>query len=178
MGYLQQKIETEIPALRRYARVLVRDAVGAEDLVQECLTRALGKRDLWSEGTDLRAWLFTILHNQHANHVRRSIRRGPTIEFDEAVSTRRQLANQDASLEVRDLDRALGQLPAEQRTVILLIGLEDMSYSEVSAMLGIPTGTVRSRLSRGRQALRELMEAQPRRRNRPEPSARFSPRGG
>lgn len=90
MGYLQQKIETEIPALRRYAPVLVRDAVGAEDLVQECLTRALGKRDLWSEGTDLRAWLFTILHNQHANHVRRSIRRGPTIEFDEAVSTRRQ----------------------------------------------------------------------------------------
>jgi RNA polymerase sigma-70 factor (ECF subfamily) len=168
MGDIREQIEAEIPALRRYARALVRDAVGADDLVQECLTRALGKRDLWHEGTDLRAWLFTILHNQHVNRIRRSIRRGPTVEFNDDASTRCQPANQEANLELRDLDRALGQLPAEQRAVILLVGLEGISYDEVSAVLGVPVGTVRSRLSRGRQTLRDLIGLQPRRRNRTE----------
>jgi RNA polymerase sigma-70 factor (ECF subfamily) len=176
MADIQQQIEAEIPALRRYARALVRDAMGADDLVQDCLTRALAKLHLWSEGTDLRAWLFTILHNQYVNHVRRSIRTGPTVEFGETDSTCCQLANQEASLELRDLDRALGQLAAEHRAVILVIGLEGMSYNEVSAVLDIPVGTVRSRVSRGRQTLRHLMGFKPRRRNRPETRPRASRR--
>lgn len=161
MTEIHKRIEAEIPRLRRYARALVRDVVGADDLVQECLTRALSKLDLWREGTDLRAWLFTILHNQYVNHVRRSVRTGAPIQFDDAAPQLSQPANQEKRLELRDLDRALGELPADQRAVILLVGLEGMPYADVGAMLGIPVGTVRSRLSRGRLALRQLMGIEP-----------------
>jgi len=152
-----QSIEAEIPGLRRYARALVRDLTAADDLVQECLARALAKLHLWHEGTDLRAWLFTILHNQHVNHVRRGIRTGITVELSEAKMLLSRPADQETRLELRDLDRALGRLPAEQRAVVLLVGLEGMSYVDAAAVLGIPAGTVRSRLSRGRLALRRLM---------------------
>jgi RNA polymerase sigma-70 factor, ECF subfamily len=164
MSEIHQRIEAEIPRLRRYARALLRDVVGADDLVQECLARALSKLHLWREGTDLRAWLFTILHNQYVNYVRRSARMGTVVEFDEFATRQSRPANQEANLELRDLDRALGRLPADQRAVILLIGLEGMPYAEVGEMLGIPVGTVRSRLSRGRLALRDLMgvESDPR----------------
>jgi RNA polymerase sigma-70 factor, ECF subfamily len=172
MTEIHKKIEAHIPSLRRYARALARDVVWADDLVQECLTRALSKLDLWRDGTDLRAWLFTILHNQYVNHVRRSIRIGATSEFDEAAPRLSQPANQEKSLELRDLDRALGLLSADQRAVILLIGLEGLSYAEVGAMLGIPVGTVRSRLSRGRLVLRELMGVDPDRRSAIEVRAR------
>jgi RNA polymerase sigma-70 factor (ECF subfamily) len=165
MTDIHQKIAAELPRLRRYAQALVRDAVRADDLVQDCLTRALGKLHLWREGTDLRAWLFTILHNQYVNYVRRSVRAGATVELDDADLLLSQSANQEAGLELRDLDRALGRLPAEQRQVILLIGLEEMSYDDAAAVLRVPTGTVRSRLSRGRLALRELMEVEPNRRD-------------
>ena len=157
MTDIYQDIEAEIPRLRRYARVLARDPAAADDLVQECLTRALGKLHLWQEGSNLRAWLFTILHNQHVNFVRRSIRTGPTAELGENEFHLSQPANQEKHLELRDLDRALNRLPPEQRSVILLVGLEGMSYGDVSVVLGIPVGTVRSRLSRGRDALRQLM---------------------
>ena len=157
MTDIYQDIEAEIPRLRRYARVLARDPAAADDLVQECLTRALGKLHLWQEGSNLRAWLFTILHNQHVNFVRRSIRTGPTVEFGENQFLLSQPANQEKHLELRDLKRALNRLPLEQRSVILLVGMEGMSYGDVSVALGVPVGTVRSRLSRGRDALRQLM---------------------
>jgi RNA polymerase sigma-70 factor, ECF subfamily len=161
MADIHHQIEAELPRLRRYARALVRDAVGADDLVQDCVTRALGKAHLWRDGTNLRAWLFTILHNHYVNDVRRSIRTGPTVDLDEADLMLCQPANQEARLELRDLDRALGQLPAEHRAVILLVGLEGMSYNEASAVLDIPVGTVRSRVSRGRQTLRHFMGVEP-----------------
>jgi RNA polymerase sigma-70 factor, ECF subfamily len=161
MTEIHKRIEAHIPALRRYARALIHDVVGADDLVQECLTRALSKLDLWREGTDLRAWLFTILHNQYVNHVRRSIRTGIPSEFDNDATQLSRPADQDRCLQLRDLDRALGQLPADQRAAILLVGLEGMPYAQVGAMLGIPVGTVRSRLSRGRATLRQLMEINP-----------------
>ena len=165
MSDIHQRIEAELPGLRRYARALVRDVSDADDLVQECLTRALSKLDLWQEGSNLRAWLFTILHNQYVNRVRRAIRTGKTIEFNEADLPLKLPATQEKRLELRDLDRALGQLPAEQRAVILLVGLEGMPYCDVAAALGIPVGTVRSRLSRGRTALRGLMGFEPDRRD-------------
>jgi RNA polymerase sigma-70 factor, ECF subfamily len=165
MSEIQKMIEAEIPRLRRYARALTRDFVAADDLVQECLARALSKLDLWREGTDIRAWLFTILHNQYVNHVRRSVRVGTPLQLDGAVPQLRQPANQEKRLELRDLDRALGQLPADQRATILLVGLEGLPYAEVGAVLGIPVGTVRSRLSRGRLALRQLMGVEPDRRS-------------
>jgi RNA polymerase sigma-70 factor (ECF subfamily) len=177
MADIRQKIEEHIPNLRRYARALVRDATGADDLVQECLTRALVKFHLWREGSDLRAWLFTILHNQYVNQVRRSVREGATVELSEITPLLlSRSASQEKCLELRDLDRALGRLPAEQRAAILLVGLEGMSYVDAAAVLGIPAGTVRSRLSRGRDALRELMGLEPQPRSRQEMRPRTSRR--
>jgi RNA polymerase sigma-70 factor (ECF subfamily) len=150
-------LEGEIPRLRRYARALTRDASRADDLVQSCLVRAIAKQHLWQEGTDLRAWLFTILHNLHVNDVRRSAREGTAIPVEEVDAALPVTANAFDSLRLRDLNRAIGRLPDEQRQVILLVGLEGMRYEEVAAILGIPIGTVRSRLSRGRETLRGLM---------------------
>ena len=161
MADIYRDIEAEIPRLRRYARVLVHDLSGADDLVQDCLTRALGKLHLWQEGTNLRAWLFAILHNQHVNQIRRNLRAGRLIQLDEADPQLSRPASQDKRLELRDLERALSQLPEEQRAAILLVGVEGFAYQQVADILGIPTGTVRSRISRGRDALRRMMDAEP-----------------
>ena len=157
MADIYRSIEAEIPRLRRYARALTRDVAAADDLVQDCLARALAKLHLWQEGTDLRAWLFTILHNQYVNQVRRAVREGMAVGLSETEPMLTQAPNQGKRLELRDLERALAEVPAEQRAVVLLVGLEGMRYEDVAEMLGIPVGTVRSRLSRGRDALRRLM---------------------
>ena len=159
MNDFARLLEAEIPRLRRYARALTRDVSRADDLVQSCLTRAVAKQHLWQPGTDLRAWLFTILHNQHVNDVRRLVREGNTVELGDAPQLTVQ-SNAIPSLELRDLERAIHKLPEEQRSVILLIGLEGMRYEEVAAVLDVPVGTVRSRLSRGRDQLRRLMGMQ------------------
>jgi RNA polymerase sigma-70 factor, ECF subfamily len=154
---IHRSIEAEIPRLRRYARALTRDVVAADDLVQDCLARALGKLHLWQEGTDLRAWLFTILHNQYVNQVRRAVREGVVVGLSETEPMLTRAPHQGKRLELRDLERAIARLPEEQRSVILLVGLEGMRYEEVAEILDVPVGTVRSRLSRGREALRRLM---------------------
>jgi|ERR1051325_3728581 RNA polymerase sigma-70 factor (ECF subfamily) len=154
-------VEAEIPRLRRYARALTHDATRADDLVQSCLTRAVAKQHLWQAGTDLRAWLFTILHNQHVNDIRRAAREENNVPIDEIAPVASVQAKAIDVLELRDLEVALGKLPAEQRQVILLVGLEGMAYEEVAAVLGVPVGTVRSRLSRGRDQLRKLMDMEP-----------------
>jgi RNA polymerase sigma-70 factor, ECF subfamily len=151
-------LETKIPNLRRYARALTRDAWRADDLVQSCLVRAVAKQHLWQPGTDLRAWLFTILHNQHVNDVRCSVREGVTVPIENTASLLTVEPTVEASLQLRDLNRAFGRLPDEQRQVLLLIGLEGMRYEEAAATLGIPLGTVRSRVSRGRETLRVLLD--------------------
>ena len=147
-----------IPRLRRYARALVSDRARADDLVQDTLERAWNKFHLWRPGSDLRAWLFTVMHNVHVNQVRAS--RGHAVLDDEGPEMA-VAAVQGASLEIRDLERALAVLSPEQREVLLLIALEDMSYAEVAAMLDIPIGTVMSRLSRAREKLRALMHGTP-----------------
>ncbi len=159
MADTRHDIEAEIPRLRRYARALTRDVVSADDLVQDCLTRALGKLHLWQEGSDLRAWLFTILHNQYVNHIRRAVREGATVALNETEPMLSRAPQQGKRLELRDLERAIAQLPEEQRSVVLLVGLEGMRYEEVAAVLDVPVGTIRSRLSRGREALRRLTGA-------------------
>ena len=142
-----------IPNLRRYARALVGDRDGADDLVQDTLERAVRKFHLWRPG-DLRAWLFSIMHNVFVNQLKaRKI--APEVEIDEnALPAPIPTAT---SLDVIDLQRALGTLAPEQREVVLLIALEDMTYADVSRALGIPIGTVMSRLSRGREKLRRAM---------------------
>src|SRR4029453_7521931 len=149
-------LEAEIPRLRRYAPSLTRDVSRADDLVQSCLTRAVAKQHLWQYGTDLRAWLFTILHNQRVNDVRRSMREGSHVGLEEGPERTVQ-SNAIPTLQLRDLEAALGKLRLEERQVILLVGLEGMRYEEVAVILGVPIGTVRSRLSRGRDELRRLM---------------------
>lgn len=156
-----REIEAEIPRLRRYARALTRDVAVADDLVQDCLTRALGKLHLWQKGTDLRAWLFTILHNQYVNYVRRCVREGAAVGLTDNEPLLTRAPQQGQQLELRDLERAIAQLPEEQRSAILLVGLEGMRYEEVAAVLGVPVGTIRSRLSRGREALRKLVGIEP-----------------
>jgi RNA polymerase sigma factor (sigma-70 family) len=146
-----------IPRLRRYARALVGDRATADDLVQDTLERAWAKLHLYRRGTDLRAWLFTVMHNVHVNRVRAA---RATDVLDEEMPELAQRPRQGDSLLVRDLDRALVRLPVEQRAVLLLVTLEEMSYEEVARALGIPIGTVMSRLSRAREKLRVMMSGQ------------------
>ena len=146
-----------IPRLRRYARALVSDRAVADDLVQDTLERAWAKLHLYRRGTDLRAWLFTVMHNVHVNKVRAT---RATDTLDDEMPELAQRAAQGDGLVVRDLDRSIALLPAEQRSVLLLVTLEDMSYEEVARTLGIPMGTVMSRLSRAREKLRAMMLGQ------------------
>jgi len=147
------EIVAHIPRLRRYARALAGDGHRADDLVQDTLERALAKFYLWRRGSDLRAWLFTIMHNVFINQLK--ARR--ELALDDAVADGLQSAARSDPFELRDLDAALRQLPVEQREVLLLVGLEQLSYAEVGKALGIPVGTVMSRLSRGRARLRAVM---------------------
>ena len=143
-----------IPRLRRYARALVGDRATADDLVQDTLERAWSKLHLFQQGTDLRAWLFTVMHNVHVNRIRAARQ---TEVLDEEMPELAQRAAQGDSLVVRDLERAIAALPAAQREVLLLVALEDLSYEETARVLGIPIGTVMSRLARAREKLRVLM---------------------
>jgi len=147
------EIVAHIPRLRRYARALAGDSHRADDLVQDTLERALAKFHLWRRGSDMRAWMFAIMHNVFINQLK--ARR--ELALDDAVEDGLQSVPQSDPLELRDLDAALRLLPIEQREVLLLVGLEQLSYAEVSKALGIPAGTVMSRLSRGRERLRAVM---------------------
>ena len=145
-----------IPNLRRYARALVGDRDGADDLVQDTLERAVRKFHLWKPG-DLRAWLFSIMHNVFVNQLKaRKI--APEVELDDMqIADHVPTVN---SVDVLDLQRGLLTLAPEQREVLLLVALEDMTYADVSRALGIPIGTVMSRLSRGREKLRRAMHGE------------------
>lgn len=155
MSELHARIVETIPRLRRYARALLRgDALAADDLVQDCLERALSRLHSWRADSDLRAWLFTIMHNVYVNQVRRAAA-GPTFT---AIAERDDWAAESGSAEsgaaVSELQRALGALPPDQREIVLLVSMEGLRYHEVAAILGIPEGTVMSRLSRARSQLR------------------------
>lgn len=153
-------LEPLIPALRRYAYALLRDHAAADDLVQDTLERALSRWYLRRPDGELRAWLFTILRNLQIDAHRQDRRRGVHVEIDEA-DHRETAARQEAALEARDVLAALEQLPEEQKSLLLLIGVEDFSYGEAARILGVPIGTVMSRLSRARQRLRSIVENGP-----------------
>jgi RNA polymerase sigma-70 factor, ECF subfamily len=151
-------IEAEIPRLRRYARYLAREADRADDLVQECLTRAIAKVDSWTPGTNLRAWLFVILRNCHINEVRRGQRTvliGETGTDYDIVPTP---AGQEAHINLLEVRDAYLNLSEEHREVLLLVAIEGLQYEEAAEILRIPVGTIRSRLSRARQALRDALD--------------------
>ena len=149
------QIVEQLPGLRRYARALTGDAWAADDLVQDTLERASRKWLLWRSGSDLRAWLFTLMHNLYLNQ-RRGLLEVQALDAQALAA----LAGADGvACDVAiDIDRCLQRLPAEQRAVLLLVTLEDMAYADVARVLGIPIGTVMSRLSRARRRMRELLE--------------------
>ena len=158
MSEFHRLLEHQIPRLRRYARALTRDSNRADDLVQDTLVRAIAaKAHLWQAGTDIRAWLFTIMHNQYVNNIRRDMCENATIDIDQVASTLVATSDPTASRQLSELDRALGHLSKGQREVVLLVSLEGMSYDEAAKILRVPIGTVRSRLGRAREALRVLM---------------------
>ena len=151
-------LQAQIPPLRRYARALLRDASRADDLIQDTLLRALAKQHLWQEGTNLRAWLFTLMHNLHVNLMRQSVHERTMVDVDDVSAT--LIANTDptGSRQLGELEIALARLPVEQREVVLLIGLEGIRYDEAAEILCVPIGTVRSRLSRARETLRQVFD--------------------
>ena len=152
----ESQIAQHIPRLRRYARALTGDRSAADDLVQDTLERALSRFHLWRQGSDLRAWLFTIMHNIYVNQTRSRMRH-PHETLDEPSADALQAREPDWG-ELRDIDDALSRLPGEQRAVLLLVGLEQFTYEEAAQVLDIPLGTVMSRLSRGRERLRLLLD--------------------
>jgi RNA polymerase sigma factor (sigma-70 family) len=150
------QILEQLPGLRRYARVLAGDAWAADDLVQDTLERACAKWRLWIPGSDLRAWLFTLMHNLFLNQRRGQGAMLAAVNIEDVQNDLpAQAGRGDDAL---DLSRCLQHLPADQRAVLLLVAIEDMSYEETARILAIPLGTVMSRLSRARSRLRELMD--------------------
>jgi len=157
-GITGELLVAQIPRLRRYARALTQNSQAADDLVQDCLERAWRKAHHWEPGTDLRAWLFTVMHNLYVNTVRRKRPETEPMEHTDYQDPRAQPA--EARLALQDLERALARLSAEQRQVLLLVCLEEMSYEQVAGILGVPIGTVMSRLHRARERMREWLSGE------------------
>jgi RNA polymerase sigma factor (sigma-70 family) len=150
-------IEPHVPALRRYAWALVRDREAADDLVQDCLERALSRWSLRRRDGELRPWLFAILHNLFIDGLRRRRREGTRVDLDLAADLPGAEDGAEHRAVLRDVVEALDSLPPEQRTVLLLVAVEELSYEAAAHITGVPIGTVMSRLSRARQRMRRMM---------------------
>lgn len=156
MSAFLDEIEAAVPALRRYARALTRDADRADDLVQDCLERAIRKRGLWRPTGPLKAWLFRVLLNLYRNQLRQERRRGESVALDPGAWEPSIPPPQPGRLALAEMARAIDTLADEQREALLLVVLEGLSYADAAAILGIPIGTLMSRLSRARTALRTI----------------------
>jgi len=160
-GLPRPELVAALPRMRRYARVLTGDPSRADDLVQDALARAWEKRRLWRAGSDLRAWLFTIMHNVHVNQLATARREAANVSMDaldEASGWQPAVRGGETQrLELDEVLRAMARLSADQREVLLLAAVEELRYEEIAAVLGVPIGTVMSRLSRARERLRGLM---------------------
>lgn len=156
MSDFLDEVEAAVPALRRYARALTRDADRADDLVQDAIERAIRKRALWRPTGPLQAWLFRILLNIYRNDMRGQRRRGDHVALDTPGAEPATPAPQHGHLALAEVGRALDQLPQDQREALLLVAVEGASYADAAGILGIPAGTLMSRLGRARAALRTL----------------------
>lgn len=157
MMSVESEIEALIPSLRRYGRALTGDVTLADDLVQDCLERALSRLALWRRDSNLRAWLFTVMRNVWFNDLKRRTARPEFGGMDDVMDAASTEPNQMDHMALRDLASALALLVPEQRETVLLVGLEGLGYAEVAAVTGVPVGTVMSRLKRGRDRLTQLM---------------------
>ena len=156
IGRVTHPIVEHIPRLRRYARALTGSPFRADDLVQDTLERAFAKWHLWRTGTNLRAWLFAVMHNVFINQLEASRHDREALPLDDAPEGL-TLPTHDAVLGMGEIATALERLPVEQREVLLLVALEELKYEEVARALGVPIGTVMSRLSRARERLRRIL---------------------
>jgi RNA polymerase sigma-70 factor (ECF subfamily) len=154
-----EELIAEIPRLRRFARAMARDAVRADDLVQDCLERAVSRLHLWRPGSSMRAWLLTMMRNLYINERRRRDPLAPSVAAP--LPDLGAPAPQTARLVLRDLEEALAALSIEHREILLLVGVEGLTYQEAGSVLGLPIGTVMSRLARARERLRALLEGEP-----------------
>jgi len=148
------EIETHVPALRRYARALTRDTDRADDLVQDCLERAIRKQALWQPTGSLKSWLFRILLNLYRNELRTNRRRGEHVAVDTLLVEPSIAPAQPGRIALAEMSRAIDLLNVEQKEALLLVVLDGMSYAEAAEALSIPIGTLMSRLGRARAALR------------------------
>jgi RNA polymerase sigma-70 factor (ECF subfamily) len=161
MKELIAQIEPMIPALRRYARALLRETELADDLVQDCLERVIGRWSQRRPGEEPRPWAFSILHNLAIDSMRRRARRGVHLAIDDVDEHEMAVpGRQEDGLVHAELMRALDALPPDQRSVVLMVSVEDMTYAEAADALGIPLGTVMSRLSRGRERLQKALDGE------------------
>ncbi|RYE07340.1 MAG: sigma-70 family RNA polymerase sigma factor [Hyphomicrobiales bacterium] len=156
MQQFLDEIEECVPALRRYARALTRNADRADDLVQDCLERAIRKQSLWQPTGPLRAWLFRILLNLYRNELRTARRRGEHVPVETMIVEPSVAPAQPGRIALAEMSRAIDTLNAEQREALLLVVLEGLSYAEAAEVIGIPMGTLMSRLGRARAALKLL----------------------
>ena len=152
------ELEQCIPALRRYAFSLFHQQEEADDLVQDCLERAIKKQSLWQQGSSLRAWLFTMQHNLYINQLRSKGRQPPMTFETDTLSN--QLEPHQSEVLMRDINFCIQQLPEDQRQVLLFVTVEGFTYKEVGEIMNIPLGTVMSRLSRARKTLHTLMNGE------------------
>ena len=163
------RVEPLIPGLRRFAFALTRDGTQADDLVQDCLERAVGRWHLRRPDGDLRAWLYTILRNLYLSSLRQSVRRGPHVPIDATFDEPGTNGGQESRVDLADVLSGIDLLAEEHRTVLLLVGVEELSYEETAVVIGQPIGTVMSRLSRARARLRQYLETGA------QPASRFVP---
>ena len=159
MNEVAEQIEDYLPALKRYALSLARNPAAADDLVQECAMRALSKARLYKPGTNLRAWLFTILHNLYISEGRRSGKWKQPHDPEAAMAKLSAPAPQPATVMLKSVSKAMTALPRQQRRVLFAVGVEGKSYEEVSAEMDIPVGTVKSRCFRARETLVTKLES-------------------
>ena len=164
MDDVKWAIAREIPHLRRYARALLRDADAADDLVQDCLERAIKKRHLWRRRGSLRSWLFRIVYTQFLNGRARREKAQKTARLDDLERPVTLPASQDDHAEAVEVLDQLLTIDEDQRAALLLVAVEGMAYDEAADALGIPIGTLRSRLWRGREALKAALPGRPGRR--------------
>lgn len=146
----------EIPRLRRYAQALANDAAAADDLVQDCLEKAMRKQHQLKRHGGLRVWLYRILYTVFVDQQRRSTRSRKDVSIDDLSDPPSEDARQDRQVVCQEVAEAMRRLPVEQRAAITLVAVEGLSYDEAASVLDVPLGTVRSRLARGRDALRRL----------------------
>ena len=157
MDEIASLLEPQIPALRRYAWALLRDDEGADDLVQDTLERAIGRWGQRRDG-DLRAWLFAIQRNLFLNGLRQRRSRGAHVGDEALNDLPAPGTSPESHAGLRDILAGLDTLPEEQRSILLLVGVEDLSYEQAAKVLDVPIGTVMSRLSRARAHLRDFMD--------------------